>query len=180
MSGINDILGQIPMKDLAAKLGVDEATARQAAEQALPALLGGMQANASTGGAASLEKAVASHNSDLVTGGVNLDDVDDADGSKIVSNVFGDATPQVASALGTSGGGLGDVISKALPVLAPIVMSYLAGQFSKGSTTSTTATSGGGIGDLLGGLLGGGSGSSGGGLGDLLGSLGGLFGGGRK
>ncbi|RRJ86934.1 DUF937 domain-containing protein [Gulosibacter macacae] len=51
-----------------------------------------------------------------------------------------------------------------------------------GQTGNDQAVGQGGLGDLLGGILGGGSGSSqgGGGLGDLLGSLGGLLGGGRR
>ena len=46
MSAVDDILADIPMDQLAAQLGVDEATAEQATRQAIPALLGGMQANA--------------------------------------------------------------------------------------------------------------------------------------
>lgn len=45
MSAIDEILTEIPMDQLAAQLGVDQATAEQAARQAIPALLGGMQAN---------------------------------------------------------------------------------------------------------------------------------------
>ena len=64
-------------------------------------------------------------------------------------------------------------------MLAPIVMSYLAKQFSQrsgGTTTASATGDGGGLEDLLGGLLGG-QGGSGGGIGDLLG---GLLGGGRR
>ncbi|WP_354215340.1 DUF937 domain-containing protein [Arthrobacter sp. UYCo732] len=55
--------------------------------------------------------------------------VDTADGEKIVGHVFGGQQDYVAAQLaGTSGlGGVGgDLIRKALPILAPIVMSYLA------------------------------------------------------
>ncbi|MFJ3379168.1 DUF937 domain-containing protein [Curtobacterium sp. NPDC090217] len=188
MAGLDDIISQIPIGDLAKKLGVDEATANQAVQKALPALLGGMRANAEQGGGQSLEQAVDKHSAALVDGGVDLDDVDTDDGSKIVKNVFGSSENQVAAALGSTGGGagggIGDVIGKALPVLAPIVMSFLAKQKGGGAE----ATGGGGIGDLLGGLLGGGGGGgaaaggakSGGGIGDLLGGLGGLLGGGKK
>ena len=44
MSAVDDILADIPMDQLAAQLGVDQATAEQAARQVIPALLGGMQA----------------------------------------------------------------------------------------------------------------------------------------
>jgi len=185
MAGIDDILAAIPLGDLAKKLGVDENVARSVASQALPALLGGMKANADAGGEASLEKAVQSHRNGLLEGGLNLDDVDENDGEKIVDNVFGDKKKQVVSTLAettpAAGGGLGDIVGKALPILAPIVMSYLAQRAAGGSSSS-----GGGIGGLLGGLLGGGGSSapatsaSSGGLGDILSGLGALLGGGKK
>ncbi|HEV2930806.1 MAG TPA: DUF937 domain-containing protein, partial [Propionibacteriaceae bacterium] len=73
MSATDEILAEIPIRDLAAQLGVDEATAEAATRQAIPALLGGMQANAADpAGAASLAGALGDHPSDLVDGGVNL------------------------------------------------------------------------------------------------------------
>ena len=181
----NDLLSQIPMNQLAQQLGVDEQTAEQATRQALPALLGGMQANAhDPAGAASLSQALGQHDDNLLDGGVDFGQVDTGDGDKIVSNVFGDNREQVVSQLGGFGGGAGggsNLIAKLLPMLAPIVMSYLAKQFSQrgGSTTTASATGGsaGGLEDLLGGLLGGGQSGAGGGIGDLLG---GLLGGGRR
>jgi hypothetical protein len=183
MAGLDDIIDNLPIGDIAKKLGVDEATARKAIDDALPALVAGMGANATDpAGAASLEKAVVKHDPKLVEGGVNLDDVDEADGQKIVRNVFGGNTDQVVGALDKKEGG-GDLIAKLLPILAPIVLSFLAQQFQKKQAPKPSATpgqapasSGGGITDVLGGLLGGGSGSggsggSGGGLGDLLGGL---------
>jgi hypothetical protein len=44
VSAVDDILAEIPMDQLAAQLGVDQATAEQMTRQAIPALLGGMQA----------------------------------------------------------------------------------------------------------------------------------------
>lgn len=184
MAAIDDIIADLPMADIAARLGVDEATATSAVNEALPALLAGMGANATDpAGAASLEKAVAQHDPELVQGGVNLGDVDEADGEKIVKNVFGGNTDQVVHALDTkSGGGIGGVVVKLLPILAPIVLSFLAAQFQKkqqapeAKADASGDGGGGGIGDILGGLLGGGGASGGGsdgggGLGDLLGGL---------
>ena len=198
MAAYDDIIANIPISDLAKRLGVDETTARQAVDEALPALLGGMGANAQDpAGAASLERAVQQHPARLFEGGVNLDEVDEQDGDKIVHNVFGANTDQVVQKLGStdSGGGQG-IIQKLLPILAPIVLSFLASQLAKrqqgGSADSAQADAptggGGGIGDILGGLLGGGGGTSAaggagggggmlGGLGDLLG---GLLGGGKR
>ena len=187
MAGIDDILSTIPLDQLAGRLGVDEATAQQAVGAALPALLGGLQANAQDpAGAASLGKALTQHDPSLVEGGVNLDDVDTADGEKIVRHVFGSNEQAVVAQLADSTGTQQGLLSKVLPALAPIALAFLAKQLGgKGSGAGSSSTAqesagGGGLGDLLGGLLGGGSGGSGGGLGDLLGGLGGLLGGGRR
>lgn len=199
MAAYDDIIANIPISDLARRLGVDETTARQAVDEALPALLGGMGANAQDpAGAASLERAVQQHPARLFEGGVNLDEVDEQDGDKIVHNVFGANTDQVVQKLGsTEGGGGQGIIQKLLPILAPIVLSFLASQFAKrrqgGGADPAQADAptggGGGIGDILGGLLGGGGSTSSsaggagggggmlGGLGDLLG---GLLGGGKR
>ncbi len=201
MAGLDDLMSIIPIDDIATKLGVDKETAASAVSAALPALVSGMAANAEDpAGAASLSKALATKDTSLVEGGVNLDDVDDEDGAKIVHHVFGDNENQVIAALGSTGKADGGLLSKLLPMLAPIVMAFLANKLTKGGASSqSTASSqeddatggglgdllggllgggsGGGLGDVLGGLLGGGSGGSGGGLGDLLG---GLLGGGRK
>lgn len=177
---INELLGEIPIGDIAARLGVDEATAKQAITQALPGLLGGMAVNASSEeGATKLTSALKKHEGAKFKG---LDAVDTEDGQKIVQHVLGDKQQDVAMALGSQGeGGLGDLIQKLLPILAPIVMAFLAKQFGGGSQTAQADNSG-GIGDILGGLLGGsgsgsGSNAAGGDLGDLLG---GLLGGGSK
>lgn len=209
MSAVDEILSRIPMDQLASQLGVDEASAEQAARQAVPALLGGMQANAQDpGGASSLATALSEHAGRDPFEGLNLDSVDVDDGEAIVGNVFGDNRDQVVNKLGGQGGNQG-MMARLLPLLAPLVLSWLAGKFSggQGQTAPAGEGSGGGLGDLLGGAAGGGSGGAlddllgggggGGGLGDLLGGLlgggggspggsdigdllGGLLGGGRK
>jgi hypothetical protein len=172
------------MDQVARQLGVDEQTAERATRQALPALLAGMHANAEDpAGAASLASAVGQHDDALLDGGVNLEQIDTNDGDKIVGNVFGDNRDQVVNRLGGlgnlggSGGDMRDLVAKLLPILAPIVMSYLAKRFLKGGGGAPGSSSGGGLGDLLGGLLGGSGQGGQGGLGDLLG---GLLGGGRR
>ncbi|MCA1670761.1 MAG: DUF937 domain-containing protein [Actinobacteria bacterium] len=172
MATIDDLLAQIPMDQLARQLGVPPDEAEELTRQALPALLGGMEANAQEpGGETSLAEAIGQHDDDLLDGGVDLDRVDTDDGQKIVRHVFGENRNEVISRLG--GGGKESMMSSLLPLLAPLVMSFLAKKAGGGSGAGSTG--GGGIGDLLGGLLGGGSG--GGGIEDLLG---GLLGGGRK
>jgi hypothetical protein len=153
MSAVDDILSQIPLGQLAGQLGVNEQEAEQAARTALPALLGGIQANTDDpGGAASFARAVEQHDPSLVEGGVDLDQVDPNDGQKIVSHVFGPQQDQVVQQLGGVGGVGAGLIQKLLPILAPIVMAYLAKQLT-GATSN--AGQDGGLGGLLGGLLGG-------------------------
>ncbi|HEY5786093.1 MAG TPA: DUF937 domain-containing protein [Microlunatus sp.] len=180
MSSIDDILASIPINSLADQLGVDPATAESAVREALPALVGGMQANAADPqGAASLAGAIDSHSPKLVDGGVNLDDIDTGDGEKIVGHVFGENSGAVAQTLGGNLGGNSDLVKKLLPILAPIVLSYLS-QKMRGSSTAP-AQGGGGLNDLLGSILGGlgGQAQSQGG-GGILDMLGGLLGGGRR
>ena len=190
MSPIDEILSQIPLQQLAGQLGVDASTAEQAARHALPALLGGIQANtADPGGAASFAQAVQQHDPALVNGGVDLDQVDTAQGQQIVGHVFGANQGQVVNQLGAIGGAGGqDLMAKLLPILAPIVMSYLASKLMGGGGAAAAPVGapagGGGIGDVLGGLLGsvlGGGGGAAQSAGPDLGSLlGGLLGGGRR
>jgi hypothetical protein len=80
---LDDLMSQIPIGDLAAQLGVSDAEAEEAVKAALPALLGGMQANAQDpAGAASLEHALTQHDGSLLEGGVDLAQVDTDDGRR--------------------------------------------------------------------------------------------------
>jgi hypothetical protein len=174
MSATDEILANIPLAQLAGQLGVDEATAEAATRQAIPALLGGLQANAQDpAGAASLAGALGNHSSALVDGGVNLDDVDTADGEKIVGNIFGPNTTQVAQTLSNNVGQQSGLIQRLLPILAPIVMAYIAKRLTGGGGQ-------GGAGDLLGSILGGAGAGQGGGGNPLNDVLGNMLGGGRQ
>jgi hypothetical protein len=194
VSAVDEILTDIPMDQLAALLGVDEATAEQATRQAIPALLGGMQANAEDpAGAASLAGALGDHPSDLIDGGVDLDQVDADDGEKIVGNVFGTNQDQVAQTLGGNLGGQGGgLIKQLLPILAPIVLAYLSkrlmgqGQGGGGGQNNPLGGATGSanpLNDMLNSMLGGGAAGGGAGqsgAGSILDMLGGMLGGGRR
>jgi hypothetical protein len=163
---------------------VDEATAEQATRQAIPALLGGMQANAEDlAGAMSLAGALGDRPSDLIEGGVDLDQVDPDDGEKIVGNIFGPNQDQVAQTLGGNlGGQAGGLIQRLLPILAPIVLAYLSKRLmgqrqGSGQDDPLGSIPGGGasgsanpLNDLLNSMLGGGAAAGGTGL-DVLGDL---------
>ncbi len=178
MSATDEILAGIDPQQLAAALGTDEATAMNAAKAAIPTLIGSLQANAtSTEGSQGLLNALGQH-----AGGfgdtIDLDQVDTADGQRIVAHALAD-DPQRLQAVSGLGG---DLLSKLLPLLAPIVMSYLARKLGMGGSDPQLGGSGqdgsgqGGsgniLGDLLGGIFGGAGGAAaGGGLGDILGQI---------
>ncbi|MBX3311882.1 MAG: DUF937 domain-containing protein [Microbacteriaceae bacterium] len=185
---LQDLLKQIPVADLAKEIGASKKETEAAVVTALPALIQGLGANAESGGADSLLAALLQHNNDLTAGKtVDLAAVDAKDGKKIVKNVFGSNEKKVVSTLAAAGEeagagfDIGGLIQKALPFLAPIVMSYIASNiFGGGSKAEETQSSGGlDLGGLLGGILGGGQQQSSGGL-DLGGLLGGMLGGGQQ
>lgn len=183
MSDFDGLLDLIPVGDIAKQLGVPEDVAEAAVKQAIPAIIGGMAANAKdSGGAKSLEKALSKHTSS--TGKkVAVKDIDTADGEKIVNNVFGAKKNDVVAAVADTSKGdvTKELIAKLLPIIAPIVISFIASQFlgqkaeAPAAKEEAPAASSGGIGDLLGGLLGSAGGQ------EVIGSvLGGLLGGGKK
>jgi hypothetical protein len=175
---IDDILSHLNADDLATKLGTDPDTAMDAARRALPALLGGLDLEVKSGKADELgAAALKDHDPGLLTHANPLALVDFSDGEKIVGHMFGDKRGAVEQRLGATGKAEEGLFSKLLPMLAPLVMSWLAGRMTGKAGSSAPGGSGGGLGDLLGGVLGGGGGASrggasaGGGLGELLGGI---------
>ena len=172
MAELDGLIEMIPIDDVARRLGVSEKEARSAVNAALPAIVAGLSANASSAdGAASLEKALAKH----TTKSTRVDDVDEEDGKKIVSHVFGSKKEAVEEAAAGKADVTKDIIAKILPIVAPIVLAWLAQKFLGGDKAESKADSkgsSGGIGDILGGLVGSKQGQ------DMLGGLlGGLLGG---
>lgn len=170
MSAVSDITARLDLAQVAGVLGTDQATASQAVEEALTSLVGTMDANVGDPATAlSLTRALGDH---AGAAPFDVDAVDTADGAKIIQHVY--SADQIQS---LSPGVGGDLVRTLLPILAPLVMNYLAGKLtdylsqSAGSAAQQPAgvpSDQGGLGDLLGGILGGGSG---GGLGDLLGGI---------
>ena len=187
MADLNALLDQIPIGDIAKQLGINEDVAEAAVKQVLPGLVGGLAANAKRDdkSAEMLTNTLKHHNTGVAK---SVKDVDTEDGKKIVRNVFGDNEDAVVNKLAgasTKSDVTGDIIKQVLPIVAPIVLSWLASQFLGGKTEAAApaaapepepaASSSGGIGDLLGGLLSSPQGQEI--AGDLLG---GLLGGGKK
>ena len=169
---LTGLIDQIPIDQVARKLGVDEKQARAAVQTALPAIVAGLADNTKDrDGEAKLEKALTKH----TARSTRVDDVDEADGEKIVNHVFGAKKGAVTEAAASKASVGKDVIEKILPIVAPIVLAWLAQKFlapkASTGTTAKKSDAGGGLGDLLGGLVGSKQGQ------DALGGLlGGLFG----
>ena len=174
MAELDGLIDLIPIDDIADKLGIDEKTAKSAVKTALPAIVAGLTANASSeDGAAALEKALTKHTSKST----KLSDVDEEDGKKIVNHVFGKKKAAVEEAAAGKADVTQEIIAQVLPIIAPIVLAWLAKKFLGGDSEAAKPAaeekeSSGGIGDLLGGLM-----SSKEGQDVLGGLLGGLLGG---
>jgi len=168
---VNEILARVPLDDLAGQLGASKKDTKDAASQAITSLLGGLHYNSQeSDGVASLAKALLGHagGAKAVSGGgkVDLGSIDTGDGAKIVKHALGTTPSRAATQLSAKTGAASPLLAKVLPVVAPLVLTYVANQ--------ALGASGGSILDLVKGSIGG-SGSSkptsGGGLGDLLGDV---------
>jgi hypothetical protein len=184
MSDLDDLINQIPVADIASKLGVDEGEVNSAIKTLVPALVGGVQQNVDTKDidSSGLESAVTQQGaSGLLDGGVSVDQVDAKQGDQFVSKIFGgNDSGQVASALAGTGAGNSDLIKKLLPILAPIVLAYIGKKLTQGSAPAPTPTqqpaqpaqpTGGGLSDVLGSILGGSQSGGNNPLGSILGSV---------
>jgi hypothetical protein len=187
MADLDALLDLIPIDDIAKQLGIPEGVAEDAVKAVVPAIIGGMAANSKdSGGAKSLEGALAKHGTKVPKGRPKVAQIDAADGEKIVSNVFGGKKEAVVVAVASSnaaGDATKEIIAKVLPIVAPIVIAWIASEFLGQKPAAApaptpepaAAPSSGGIGDLLGGLLSSPQGQ------DILGGvLGGLLGAGKK
>ncbi|KXO98254.1 DUF937 domain-containing protein [Tsukamurella pseudospumae] len=172
MSDLDDLLKSIPLADIAAQLGVSEDVASEAVNQTVPTLLAGLQAQDTTEAPAQL-----------------IDAADNGDGQEIVASLFGDKTDDVAAAAAAplSSGVTDGLVKQLLPILAPIVISFVMKKLTSGGAAAPeqpqapAPQQGGGdlLGSILGNMLGGGNSGAGAGgnaAGNVLGSiLGGLL-----
>ncbi len=183
MAGLDELFAQIPVADIANKIGADQGEVNNAIQTLVPALVGGLAENVHSNqiDSSKIESAVAEQGaSGLLDGGVNVDQVDEKQGDNLVATLFGgNDSNAVASALAGQGAGGSGLIQKLLPILAPIVLAYIGKQLTKGGASAPAqpqpqAAGGGGLGDILGSILGGAAGGGGGGnnpLGSILGSV---------
>jgi hypothetical protein len=179
-------------REIASKLGADEAEVNNAIHTLVPVFIGGMHQNAQNPEKASDIGSVDSSHAarGLLDTGVTVDQLDKSDGQNAIATIFGGAdSSQVASALSGASGN-NELIQKFLPTLAPIALAYTGKQLSDKKCPRQEQLSGRALAEVLGSILSGASGGKGNRslgsiLGDAVGSkagdiLGGLIGGTNK
>ena len=195
IEGLMESLGGDNMGALMGMLGdgdapVSEEATKTAVSGGIGAILEGLAKNASSSdGAESIFNAVTDKHDGAV-----LDDVggfinggDGVDGGKILGHVFGDKRGDVESQVASAAGIEPGMVSKLMPMLAPMVMGWLGKQVTSGSLNpaglggllqsekSAAESAMPDLGDLFGAVMGGDKSS--GGAGGILNMLKGLFGG---
>jgi hypothetical protein len=198
---IESLMGSLGGDNLGALMGMlgdgadapSEEAAKGAIGTGVGAILEGLAKNASDPqGAESLFNAVTAKHDGAILDDVGsyLNQPDAVDGGKILGHVFGNNQAGVESQVANAAGIEPNMVSKLLPMLAPMVMGWLGKKVTSGSLNPA------GLGGLLqdekssaesampdlGGLIGsvlGGSGGSSSGAGGLLSMLKNLFGGKR-
>ncbi|MEB3034880.1 DUF937 domain-containing protein [[Mycobacterium] nativiensis] len=157
MAGLDDLFAQIPIQEIADKLGADSGEVNNTIQTLVPVLVSSLSQNAQESGQAnSIVDAATTFAAqgllDNVLGGSQ------SEGQQLISTIFGgNDTSQVASALSGAGAGNNDLLQKLLPILAPIVLAYIGKQLTgqKAQPAQEQASGGGGLADVLGGILGG-------------------------
>ena len=161
MAGLDDLFAQIPIQDIADKLGVDSGEVDNTIQTLVPVLVSSLSQNAQDPGQAdsiadTANSFAAQGLLDNVLGGTNID------AGQLISSIFGgNNTDQVASALSGAGAGNSDLLQRLLPIIAPIVLAYIGKQLTGQKAEPAQQASGGGLGDVLGSILGGAAGGGG-------------------
>ena len=172
MAGLDDLIAQIPIQDIANQLGADSGEVDSTVRTLVPVLVSGLNHNAQDPGEAdNITNAANTFAAQGLLG--NAAGADQAEGQQVISTIFGgNDSNQVASALSGAGAGNNDLLQKLLPIIAPIVLAYIGKQLTgqQGEPAQQQASGGGGLGDILGGILGG-MGSGGGGANQSMGSI---------
>ncbi len=113
---------------VADKLGVDQRTAQQALRVAIPVIIGGLARNSSKPkGADSLHKALEEdHDGGLLNDlGAFIGSTDNSEGNAILEHILGSRRPAVEREVGRETGLDPSLLTRLLPLLAPLVLAYL-------------------------------------------------------
>jgi hypothetical protein len=194
MPDLNDLVSSIfsggNLEAISQHLGVSHDETASGIAAVLPALVGALAGNASTprGEQALTSVVERDHDGSLLDslGGMLAGSLGGkkANGAGILGHLFGDEPSRndLVNTLSSRSGVNPSMISKLMPILAPMIMAWMGKQLQAkmsgaGAGASNQASGGGGLGGLLGGVLGqmmgggAGQGGAGGGLAQILGGL---------
>lgn len=153
---LNSDLGKQIVNGIGKQTGVSQKETSSVLASALPAMLNGLQKNASKGGADSIMSAFSKHDgsildnvTDFLGGGKNVSD----DGKGILGHIFGNQLGTVTNGISKQSGVSTSKTSSIIEMAAPVLMGYL------GKQTQTNGINSGGLTGMLGGLLGGSGGN---------------------
>lgn len=132
LEGVLSSLGTRGLTEIASAIGAPEGATKTAIGLALPAILGSLANNAKQPeGATSLRNALDEHDASifgqlggLLAGG--------GDGAAILGHVLGSRRPKVEAHIAEQSGVSPGLVQKLLPILAPLVMGYLANRVRNG------------------------------------------------
>ena len=161
---LNGSFGKDVVQGITQNTDASEDQTQAVVSNALPALLGALQSNASSGeGAQGILNALGAKHDGGILDNLSgfLGSNDTSDGNGILKHVLGDKRDTVEQAISGKTGVSSGTVSKILAMLAPVVMGYLGKQ-----SRSNQVGDSGGLQGMLGGLLGGTSGNNA--LGGLL------------
>jgi hypothetical protein len=161
MANIADLLksdlGKQIISGIGAKAGASSQETSSVLQSALPAMLGGLQKNASSGDANNILSALSTHDGSVlenVSGFLGGSDAQ-KDGKSILGHIFGNEVDTVKRGISEKSGVSSSKTSSIIEMAAPILMGYVGKQTqTKGVKNSNGLT------DILGSLLGGSGGGN--------------------
>ena len=154
MNLLNLLMGSLgsdsSINALSSKTGVNASLLTKLLPLAIPVLLKALTKNASKeGGAQSLLTALGQHtNTRSIT--QQIDDVDEADGGKIVAHILGNDSDQIVSALAQETGMENAQVSRSLGALAPALMSMLSSSANTVHSSGVNLSDGFDLSDVMG------------------------------
>lgn len=147
LEGLAGALGGDAVGQLAGLLGADNDATSKAVAVALPAILGGLAKNSqSQQGAGALFDALSQDHDGSILGnlgallGGGQQQQQESMGEKILGHVLGGGRPRVERQVAQSSGLQSALVSKLLPMLAPVVLGYLGNKIREGGMSRNDLT----------------------------------------
>lgn len=138
---VHQHLGANELEQISQQLGVDQATAQQAVQAAVPSLVAGMAGQAQDPqGAGTIEGLLGSHGGILGNLGSILGAGASADGGGILGNILGKHTDTVGNEVQQSTGLDSAKTRQLLMILAPIVLGALARRRQQSAQTTAAGS----------------------------------------